>query len=207
MSIGEMIKKRRKVLNYTQKELAENICTQAMISKIESGEFEPNGKLLDKIATKLRVSVSYFYGEQSTYSQDDHLKQLKKIIYSELSQMNSDQVQLLLNSNKDVIKLAVALEDIYFFEWVKGCLSFYSHYDSDEALTRLKAIPVDEIENTDLAIEILNSIASIYTHTEQYDQALEYYEKVNFMNQSKISIETKAKFLFNFAYCLKEKGM
>ncbi len=62
----------------TQGELAENVCTQAMISKIERGDLEPNGNLIEKLARKLRVTVSYFYGEESTYSQDNFLINLKK---------------------------------------------------------------------------------------------------------------------------------
>lgn len=207
MSIGEVVKMRRLELHYTQGDLAHDICTQAMISKFERGELEPNSKLIEKIASRLRVTVSYFYGEQPTFSQDEHIIQFKKLIDEELSQMNTDKVPLLLETNKDLIKVAVALEDIYFFEWVKGFLFFYKDYDSEKALETLKAIPIESIQPSDLAIDVLNSIASIYSHLKQFEKALEYYEKVNFMDQKNTSIETKANFLFNFALCLKENNM
>lgn len=44
MSIGEVVKMRRLELHYTQGDLAHDICTQAMISKFERGELEPNSK-------------------------------------------------------------------------------------------------------------------------------------------------------------------
>lgn len=204
MGVGALIKTRRKELYLTQGELAEGICTQAMISKIEREDLDPNGSLVDKIAKKLRVTVSYFYGEQPVFSEDKHLTRVKELIYEEMSASNFDRADLLMETNKDLIKMAVALEDKYFFNWIEGCLYYYRDFDSKKALKYLKSIPIKNIMETDLAFEITSSIASIYSHESDKKKALEIYEKANFMQNKHTSIEAKAKFIFNFALTLKE---
>lgn len=204
MGVGALIKTRRKELYLTQGELAEGICTQAMISKIEREDLDPNGSLVDKIAKKLRVTVSYFYGEQPVFSEDKHLTRVKELIYEEMSAFNFDRADLLMETNKDLIKMAVALEDKYFFNWIEGCLYYYRDFDSKKALKYLKSIPIKNIMETDLAFEITSSIATIYARESDKKKALEIYEKANFMQNKHTSIEAKAKFIFNFALTLKE---
>lgn len=204
MGVGELIRKRRKNLNMTQGELAENVCTQAMISKIERGDLEPNGNLIEKLARKLRVTVSYFYGEESTYSQDNFLINLKKMIHEELNHSHMDRVDMLMETNKDLIKLATALEDIYFFEWVSGSLYFFKDRNSKQAIETLESIPLEKIKQTDLAINITNSLGSIYSHISEPEIALGYFEKANLMQHKQTSIDTSAKLIYNLAFSLKE---
>ncbi|MCC5895482.1 MAG: helix-turn-helix transcriptional regulator [Alkalibacterium sp.] len=207
MAVGELIKNRRKDLNMTQGELAEGICTQAMVSKIERGDLEPNGNLIEKLSKKLRVTVSYFYGEESIYSQDNFLITLKNLIYEELNQSHMDRVDMLMETNKDLIKLATALEDIYFFEWVSGSLYFFKDRNSKRAIETLERIPLDNIIQTDLAIDIINTLGSIYSHMSEPEKALVYFEKANLMQNKQTSIQTSAKLIYNFAFCLMENKL
>lgn len=55
--LGTVIKELRKDRKLTQKELAEGICAQSMLSAIENNVYVPNANLLIKLATKLEVSL------------------------------------------------------------------------------------------------------------------------------------------------------
>ncbi|GGE55833.1 transcriptional regulator with XRE-family HTH domain [Priestia taiwanensis] len=61
MSIGDEVKKLRKSKGLTQKQLAENICHQSEISRIEAGSVHPSMYILHGISNKLDVSIVYFY--------------------------------------------------------------------------------------------------------------------------------------------------
>ncbi len=62
--IGKKIKELRKYLHLTQKELAHNICTQAMISKIENDEdIHISAQMLHQFSKRLGVPIEYFFQE------------------------------------------------------------------------------------------------------------------------------------------------
>jgi transcriptional regulator with XRE-family HTH domain len=58
--IGNKIKELRQVVDITQGELADGICTQALISRMEKGDIYPNATTLYQISKKLGVDVNYF---------------------------------------------------------------------------------------------------------------------------------------------------
>ncbi|WP_156008109.1 helix-turn-helix domain-containing protein, partial [Streptococcus ruminantium] len=62
--LATRIKSRRKELKLSQKELAEGICKQGQISRLENGEYTPGSELLHQLAKKLKVSMDYFFDEQ-----------------------------------------------------------------------------------------------------------------------------------------------
>ncbi|PKG28372.1 XRE family transcriptional regulator [Cytobacillus horneckiae] len=55
------VKELRKSLGLSQAELAEGICTQAQISKIENGDVIPLASTLYLLAQRLGLSVDYFF--------------------------------------------------------------------------------------------------------------------------------------------------
>jgi transcriptional regulator with XRE-family HTH domain len=59
--IGKKIKELRKIVGLTQSELAEEICTQALISRIEKGDIYPSATAIYQISKKLGVDVNYFF--------------------------------------------------------------------------------------------------------------------------------------------------
>ncbi|MCX7905020.1 MAG: helix-turn-helix domain-containing protein, partial [Caloramator sp.] len=55
ITIGEKIRKRRKELGYTLKEVAGDKVTIAQLSSIENGKSKPSRKLLEYLAERLKV--------------------------------------------------------------------------------------------------------------------------------------------------------
>ncbi|WP_070119691.1 helix-turn-helix domain-containing protein [Bacillus marinisedimentorum] len=59
MNIGDRVKTLRKELGLSQKQLAEGVCSQAAISKMENQNFIPSADILYKISQKMGVPISY----------------------------------------------------------------------------------------------------------------------------------------------------
>ena len=58
--LATRLKNRRKELKMSQRELAEGICKQGQISRLENGEFTPGADFLYALSKKLKVSMDYF---------------------------------------------------------------------------------------------------------------------------------------------------
>ena len=76
--LASRIKNRRKELKMSQKELAEGICKQGQISRLENGEYIPGSVLLYELSRKLKVSMDYFFDEQIS-SESNELNNFKKL--------------------------------------------------------------------------------------------------------------------------------
>lgn len=55
--LGSSLKKIRKQQQLSQKEVAQNICAQSMLSAIENGKYMPSARLLIKLCNRLSVSL------------------------------------------------------------------------------------------------------------------------------------------------------
>lgn len=89
-TLGERIKRARKILNLTQEQLGEMTdVTSAYIGQIERDERTPSLKRLKKIAKQLEVSVEYLVvGSKSPAEINEDLKK-------ELDGINEQQKQLI----------------------------------------------------------------------------------------------------------------
>ncbi|WP_155594238.1 helix-turn-helix domain-containing protein, partial [Clostridium tyrobutyricum] len=69
LSLGEKIKKRRKELNMTLKDLAGNRITPGQISLIESGKSNPSMDLLQYLTDILNISIEYLMETEKTQAE------------------------------------------------------------------------------------------------------------------------------------------
>ncbi|GAA0726826.1 helix-turn-helix transcriptional regulator [Clostridium malenominatum] len=69
LSLGEKIKRRRKELNMTLKDLAGDRITPGQISLVESGKSNPSMDLLEYLAVALNTSVEYLMESEETQSE------------------------------------------------------------------------------------------------------------------------------------------
>jgi len=59
--LASRIKNRRKELKMSQKELAEGICKQGQISRLENGEYIPGSVLLYELTQQFQKVIKDFY--------------------------------------------------------------------------------------------------------------------------------------------------
>lgn len=69
LSLGEKIKRRRKELNMTLKDLAQDRITPGQISLVESGRSNPSMDLLEYLATTLNTSVEYLMESEESQAE------------------------------------------------------------------------------------------------------------------------------------------
>src|SRR5690606_18428042 len=103
--LGSEIKRLRKAKKLTQKQLAEGLCSQSEISRIEAGEFYPSIDLLYLIANQLQLSVNYFF-EILTHEQAKETNEIKNKIWTMSSEKNYKEllqyVEKLLSEAKNL---------------------------------------------------------------------------------------------------------
>ncbi|MCY6484546.1 helix-turn-helix transcriptional regulator [Clostridium aestuarii] len=69
LSLGEKIKRRRKELNMTLKDLAGDRITPGQISLVESGKSNPSMDLLEYLANTLNISIEYLMESEETQAE------------------------------------------------------------------------------------------------------------------------------------------
>ncbi|HFI2692572.1 TPA: helix-turn-helix domain-containing protein, partial [Streptococcus suis] len=74
--LATRLKSRRLELGLSQAELAEGICEQGQISRIEKGKYNPGAELLYKLSLKLSVPMNYFFDE-SIVTEDSTIQNFK----------------------------------------------------------------------------------------------------------------------------------
>lgn len=106
--IGELVKSNRKKKRWTQSDLADGICSQAMISSIESGRDMPNVFLFYKLCEKLDVTLtSSFLKEILNFETSSNFSEqvfhlCKNHQYKEMIEyMDSSKILDKLESNRD----------------------------------------------------------------------------------------------------------
>ena len=112
LSLGEKIKRRRKELDMTLKDLAGDRITPGQISLVESGKSNPSMDLLEYLATTLNTSIEYLMESEDT--------QAEKIciFYENLAEsylLNND-----LNQGEQYIENALYYAEKYKLEYRKA---------------------------------------------------------------------------------------
>jgi len=197
MLIGDIIKQKRQEMNLTQGELAEGICTQAMISRIEKHLVEPSKKLQKKLADKLQVSVSYFHTDNDPV--DTRLSNLEVMIRDYLNKTEYGTVNELVISNKEIIENSNNQYFEIFFNWVESILTYNMDDNADIAIHQLNKLLDNDNITTELSIDISNSLGIIYYEKGDYNKASTYYELVLENFDDSTFYKKRVRILYNYS--------
>jgi transcriptional regulator with XRE-family HTH domain len=179
--VGQKIKELRKNIGLSQEELAEGICTQAQISKIEKGDVFPYASTLFLISRKLGVDVNYFFDIGMTPRLDYVLevgRQLqiarRNMDYKEMREVVTAEEEnpLFFNNNRN----------LQLLKWHKGIYQFELDKDLEKAEKTLrKSITLTHTTDkiwTEREIEILLTIGVMYFEEGIFERASEIYQEV-----------------------------
>ncbi|WP_175990222.1 helix-turn-helix domain-containing protein [Bacillus sp. Marseille-Q1617] len=211
-AIGTKIRELRKEIGLTQGELAEDICTQALISRIEKGDIYPSAASLYQISKKLGVDVNYFFEIGST-PRLDYVKEVER-------QLRKLRIKLKYNEMMDVIKVEESNPLFYkdstnlqLLYWHKSIYLFEVQKDHKKAIEILKeafhltASPKKVL--TEREIEILMTLGVFEFNLGNHEQSMEYYAQVKsalntleHLNDKSI----KTRLLYNIARSLTRLG-
>jgi len=188
LAIGKKISELRKLLGLSQKELANGICTQAQISKIENGDTNPYSSTLYQISQRLGVDVNYFFDIGST-PRLDYVKEVSRQLmiarrnlnYEEMKQIvENEELNPLFTRNRKNLQLLLWHKGIYEYKLFQRTERSLELLDEAIALTYTKHWTEREIEIYICKGVILfdenrlEEALSIYKPAEKYLRLLPY---------------------------------
>src|SRR5699024_145971 len=124
MNIGNLIHTRRKEMGLTQKDLADGICAQALVSKIEKGEHVPKLAILSKLERRLNFEKGEL---NSLHLNSDSAKEVQQLIDNirhYLPKRDYKTINLLIENNENLINSVTELNKQVFFSWMKATVAF-----------------------------------------------------------------------------------
>ncbi|RXI75005.1 transcriptional regulator [Clostridium tetani] len=167
LSLGEKIKRRRKELNMTLKDLAGDRITPGQISLVESGKSNPSMDLLEYLSEALDVSIEYLMETEET--------QAEKVCYyfeniAEAHILNND-----LSLGEEYTEKALYYAEKYNLEYKKA-KNFY-----------LRGLIYMRAKNPTLAQQALLAANVVFIKNNKYEEIIK-----SFVNLGKITLELKA---------------
>ncbi|MCA1065284.1 helix-turn-helix domain-containing protein [Rossellomorea sp. AcN35-11] len=179
--IGKKIRELRKAVGLTQGGLADGICTQALISRIEKGDIYPSATALYQISTKLGVDVNYFFEIGTTPRLDYYREVEKQLTKLRVEQKFGEMMDIVKTEEKnpffykdnEKLQLLYWHKSIHLFEIEKNPTAAFSLLHEAYDLTAHQKKAMSERE-----MEILITFGIWETQQGSYQKALDYYQRV-----------------------------
>ncbi|MFC7786744.1 MULTISPECIES: helix-turn-helix domain-containing protein [unclassified Rossellomorea] len=179
--VGQKIKELRKNIGLSQEELAEGICTQAQISKIEKGDVFPYASTLFLISRKLGVDVNYFFDIGMT-PRLDYVQEVSKQLQIARRSMNYKEMKEIVTAEEENPLFFNNNRNLQLLQWHKGIYQYELNKNVEKAEEILReAISLSHTTDkiwTEREIEILLTIGVMYSEEGDWKKALEIYQEV-----------------------------
>ena len=200
--LATRLKNRRKELKMSQKELAEGICKQGQISRLESGEYTPGADFLYALSRKLKVSMDYFF-EEHVEQKIDELTEFKKIARIFIMNRNYESLKYILEL-ENIKTHRLSLSDKLYMEWIKTLVDFYFYGKKDEAVQKLEGV-LEQLSTSDLNyLQFSNTLFNFYYEVgsiERFNKIRDRIEeRVNQLSLNTIE-ELELSIKFNYNVC------
>ena len=195
MKIGKLVKDRRKELNLTQIQLAKNICTQAMVSKIEKGIINPSSQLLKELSDRLDVPVSYFYRDD----EDRHLEKIEKDVLGYVNQNELQKAGDTLKEHKNIF--FNSKNDYYhlFYQMIEIYTVYDANKNTDETIEALNELLEKLTHRPLLHLDSLVLLAVVHYDSENYDEANKIFQELLGLMTEETKLPVRIRILYNYA--------
>ncbi|HEL2588623.1 TPA: helix-turn-helix transcriptional regulator [Streptococcus suis] len=174
-SIGDKIKTRRKLLGLSQQNLAEGICEQSLISKIERNNYIPHADVLYKIAKKLQVDINLFFND--SFETINDLQSFVTMSSKLLEHRNYTDLEYIYNLEKNKKKI-FSEDEQHYLTWIESLILFYNYNQEEKAIRLLKNLVGSLTENKNIFLKVLNTLTNFYSNTKHNDEYEENYKKL-----------------------------
>ncbi|WP_088035907.1 helix-turn-helix domain-containing protein [Evansella clarkii] len=203
---GEMIRLLRKTDGISQADLAEGICTQAEISRIERNITVPSADTLFRISERLGVDLNFFYEVRKT-SRLNYIEDTFSLLRKFIEDKNYNEAAIILDAER---QNPLIRKPLYrqFFQWHEGLVEFYVNNNFHKAVSILEnALKIYEpdIHPTETQLQIFISLGNIYGERGMFDEAFCCYEKCRSGYQKLTRInnyQIQIRLLYNMALTL-----
>jgi putative transcriptional regulator plcR len=200
--LASRLKERRKALKMSQKELAEGICKQGQISRIENGEYTPGSELLYALSRKLRVSMDYFFDEQ-VQDEKNELENFRLVAENFISQRDYSSLKYLYNlESKSSSHLS--LSDKMYLEWIQTLVLFYCDNNKLEAVSKLEKLIKEKNISEINYLRFSNTLFNFYYDIDNLNQFNEIRDNLekrvnNLIIHTIEELELSIKFNYNIS--------
>ena len=177
-AIGQRIRELRKSLKLSQDELAQGICTQAQISKIEKGDVYPYANTLYLISQKLGVDVNYFFEIGST-PRVDYVNEVSRQLRLTRRHLLYDEMIRIVKLEENNPLFTQNGRNKQLILWHKGIYEHAVNKNVEKSIELLQsAIDVthvlDKVWN-EREIEVLMSMGAVYVTDNQNELSLKIF--------------------------------
>ncbi|MFC0558415.1 helix-turn-helix domain-containing protein [Halalkalibacter alkalisediminis] len=206
LTVGEKVKQLRKSLKLSQIELASGICHQSLISHIEKGRTIPTVYVLNQIAIKLGVDMTYFLNVLSTEN-EYYISAFKSLVQLEVRNRNYENLKKLLESEQNN-PLFNSTELQLFIKWHMGICIYYLDSDPVISIKVLKDSLDESLNNKSVTmthVEMLNSLGIIYAEINDIQSAITIFkEALNTIKKLPVLLDKsiQLKVYYNYAKVL-----
>jgi len=201
-TLAEKFRLKRKELGLSQQTLAEGICEQSQISKIERGHFIPSADLLFKLSQRLEVPLDYFFNEQIE-EEIDELSEFKKLAQTFIINQNYESLKYIYELESVKVH-RLSLVDKFYMEWIKSLIDFYFYGQKEEAVARLEKV-LSQLSVPDLTyLQVSNTLFNFYYDIKDLESFNEIREKLEYqVNQLNLKTieELNLSIKFNYNVC------
>lgn len=202
--IGLALRRLRKKHNLTQKDLANGICSQAEISKIESGTHSPTVDLLYTLSRRLQVPITSFLDHTE---QQSSLRLLDEYLLSKFRNQEFDSIYQETRSILTSRKKSIDLESTLLYKYYHYlCSHRLNKIDYRTCIVELQILS-DRYSTVHysptMLIRIKSAIANLYSENKSYQHSINVYEEIlnlNFENDDLLI--DKIRISYNFSKIL-----
>ncbi len=200
--IGLALRRLRKKHRLTQKDLANGICSQAEISKIENGTHSPTVDLLFALSRKMQVPVSSFLDHtnyrESLRNLDDRL--LVHFRNGDFQSVYNDAHRLIENQNLDA-ELSLLIQ--YYYNLSAYRLGKLDYRNCIVILQQLSNQYSTQYYSPNMIIRIKSAIAILHFENKSYKRSHHVYEELLELDfdGEELSIE-RVRIQYNFSKIL-----
>lgn len=207
---GRKIKKRRKELGFSQKDLAKDICTQGIISKIERNELNPSEELLSKITERLNIDNDELRISEVVFNRQEEINTLKDMAIEFHRKKEYHSIPTLISQNKELVSESIKHSNYYeiFFKWLKAELMYHLKGKPKEAIKILSDLRIeDEDIDEELKAHVMISLGVMHYVIRENDLSIELYRKAEeYINES-LHFKTQVRFFYDFSLVLTRKKL
>ena len=202
--IGLALRRLRKKHNLTQKDLANGICSQAEISKIESGTHSPTVDLLFALSRRLQVPITIFL------NQNEQVDSIRLTDDRLLTLFQNQKYDLIYKEAKEKIK------QLRYDEELTSLYLYYLHisaYRMDKIDYRTCIVELQLLADKyttlyyspKMLLRLKSAIATLYYEKRHYSHGLRAYEElINLNFDSDELLVEKIRILYNTSKVLIE---
>lgn len=210
--IGKNINYYRNIRRLTRKDLITNICDESTLFRIEKGQQLPGIYLLKRISDKLGIPIGYLTFNNCETTQ--YLNRIKKIcrefVYNDdyFSLQNIiEETSIFLTQNKNNIHI-IDSEFDRFIEWHQAILLIKNANEPDKAKIKLINLLKKQKANTEININITNSLGLVHLSLSEYDLAYNCFKTAYESSYNLPIIDDKTLYIrvgYNYIYVLMHK--